>query len=288
MRLPSAGAVTVSVANSAEGNSTVEAYTHSTTLPGTTTTFNQTFAFHVTAAQGQFASVGFVIGASTLKWSIVLAGSSGGEHTTVRYRLSSLTSSAEGTTPDPDGAITRQASTPHAGMTTYHFSLLATSATESSQARRLAAQLVVFDAALIDGALTPVPLVSHSVALAAASGGQLPEYVLSLTFPPYTTSLEYDPAINLNEVRPDRPQQAASSGDSEFPIVAAVVPPAALVGLGIVVAVVLVVWKVRRSNASKQRRPSLTDQLGAHHQRPLSAEAKHAAYALNRENWVTA
>jgi hypothetical protein len=285
MRLPSAGAV--SVANITEGNSTVEAYTYSTTLPGTTTTFNQTFAFHVTAAQGQFASVGFVIGASTLKWSIVLAGSSGGEDTTVRYRLSSLTSSAEGTTPDPDGGITRQASTPHAGMTTYQFSLLATSATDSSQARRLAAQLVVFDAALIDGALEPVPLVGHSVALAGTSGG-LPEYVLSLTFPPYTTSLEYDPAINLNEVRPDRPQQAASSGDSEFPIVAAVVPPAALVGLGLVVAVVLVVWKVRRSNASKQRRPSLTDQFGAQHQRPLSAEAKHAAYALNRENWVTA
>ncbi len=160
---------------------------------------------------------------------------------------------------------------------------------DSSQARRLAAQLVVFDAAIVDGAATPVPLVNHSVALAdGTSSGQLPEYVLSLTFPPYTTSLEYDPAINLNEVRPDRPQQAASTGDSEFPIVAAVVPPAALVGLGLVVAVVLVVWKARRSNASNQRRPSLTDQFGAQHQRPLSAEAKHAAYALNRENWVTA
>ena len=67
MRLPSAGAVTVSVANSAEGNSSVEAYPHSTTLPGTTPAFNQPFAFHVTAAQGQFASVGFVIGASTME-----------------------------------------------------------------------------------------------------------------------------------------------------------------------------------------------------------------------------
>ena len=54
----------------------------------------------------------------------------------MRYRLSSLTSSAEGTTPDPDGGITQQASTPHVSMTTYQFSRLATSATDSSQARR--------------------------------------------------------------------------------------------------------------------------------------------------------
>jgi hypothetical protein len=281
----------VSVANRTEGNSTVEAYTYSTTLPGTTTTFNQTFAFHTNATTSEFASVGFVIGASTLKWSIALAGSSDGQDTTVRYRLSSLSSATEGTTPDPDGAIIKQASTPHAGMTTYQFSLLATSATDSSQARRLAAQLVVFDAAIVDAGVTPVPLVSHSVALAdGQSGGQLPEYVLSLTFPPYTTSLEYDPAINLNEVLPNRPQQAASSGDSDFPIAAAVVPPAAIVGLGLVVAaVVFVVWKVRRSNTgSPPRRPSLTDHFSAMHQGLASAGGKPEAYTLNRENWITA
>ena len=135
------------------------------------------------------------------------------------------------------------------------------------------------------------PTTSASAAPAAAASIRLP------TSPrPWsqargpTTSLEYDPAINLNEVRPDRPQQAASSGDSEFPIAAAVVPPAALVGLGLVVAVVVfVVWKVsRRSNTGSQpRRPSLTDHFSALHQ-GLASGGKPKAYTLNRENWITA
>jgi hypothetical protein len=82
----------------------------------------QSFTFHDQPVQGQFAGRGFRIGASTLKWSLTLTGSSSsaaGGLLTVRYRLSEAVGSAS-VMANPACCVTVRHDVPQAQMTTYY------------------------------------------------------------------------------------------------------------------------------------------------------------------------
>jgi hypothetical protein len=236
----------------------VETVIYSTVLPDSTTTFEQSFAFHQNSSQSEFAQVGFQIGANTLKWSLNFTGGGQARNSTVRYRLSALTSTADVGVVSSTAVVTSRTDFPAANMTTYFFPLLATSATTSSNTRELAARLAVFDVAKVDGEI--VPIVSHRVVLLDRdSPDQLPEYVLELTFPPFTTSLFYDPAISMGQLlNPDHGQKSSGGGDSSVMLIgAAVAIPSALV---VVVAVAIggtLYYRVRRQRAREASRRAM-------------------------------
>jgi hypothetical protein len=81
-------------------------------------------------------------------------------------------------------------------MTTYYLPLVSTSALDT-----VAAQVEVFDVALLDGHLG---LIQHDIVLLnttadieASAADRSIEYVLELSFPPFETSLYYDPSLGL-------------------------------------------------------------------------------------------
>jgi hypothetical protein len=98
----------------AEGGPTTTVATHiySTVLPGSTTTFDQAFAFYNQPALGRFALIDFTLGASTLKWSLNFTGGGQSAAFTVRYRLSALGAAATGNTSTTPPTISRRTATP--------------------------------------------------------------------------------------------------------------------------------------------------------------------------------
>jgi hypothetical protein len=237
----------------------VETVIYSTVLPDSTTTFEQSFAFHQNASESEFAQVGFQIGANTLKWSLNFTGGGQARNSTVRYRLSALTSTADVAVVSSTSVVTSRTNFPAVNMTTYFFPLLATSTTVGSNGtRELAARLAVFDVAKVDGQI--VPIVSHRVVLLdRESPDQLPEYVLELTFPPFNDSLFYDPAISMGQLlNADHDQKSSSGDDSSVMLIgAAVAIPIALV---VVVAVAFggaLYLRVRRQRARDASRRAM-------------------------------
>jgi hypothetical protein len=233
-----------------ESTATVPTHIYRSVLPDTTTTFEQSFAFHNQSAQGQFAQIGFTIGSSTLKWSINVTGAST-EQLTVRYRLATLGSSAAEAIDSSQPVIVRR-SLPRANMTTYYFTLLSTSSSPSStsSSSRITAKVEVFDVALVDS-LT-VPLVGHSVVLVNASAAQ-PEYVLELTFPAFVHSLFYDPSISMGVLLNTR-DKSSSSDDNSLVIAVAVAVPVALLIVVIAAAAATVWTKVHRTRLRERVR----------------------------------
>jgi hypothetical protein len=135
-------------------------------------------------------------------------------------------------------------------MTTYSFPLVATSASSALASRQLAARVVVFDVALVDGSLRS--LVSHGVALVDASSNALPEYVLTLTFPAFASSLYYDPSINLGVLLTS--SRAGSSGSTDTSGVYIGVGVAVPLAILSIIVIVAVAFLIRR----KQRRRAVT------------------------------
>jgi hypothetical protein len=232
-----------------ESTATVQTHIYRSVLPDTTTTFEQSFAFHNQSAQGQFAQMGFTIGSSTLKWSINVTGASA-EQLTVRYRLATLGSAADDI--DSSQPVIVRPSLPRANMTTYFFTLLTTSSSPSSTSAssRITAKVEVFDVALVDG--IAVPLVGHSVVLANSSAAQ-PEYVLELTFPAFAHSLFYDPSISMGLLLNNR-DKSSSSNDGSLVIAVAVVVPVALLVVALAAAVATLWTKVHRTRVRERVR----------------------------------
>ncbi len=235
----------------AEGGPTTTVPTHiySTVLPGSTTTFDQAFAFYDQPALGRLALVDFTLGASTLKWSLNFTGGGQAAAFTVRYRLSALgAAAATGNTSTARPTISRRTATPAANMTTYSIPLrqLVTASSPPSS-HELGAQLVVFDVAMVDDQL--VPLLSHNVMLVeSSSSSSSVEYVLELTFPPFTSSLYYDPSLALGVLLdPGRSKgsQSSSSGDLSSVIGVATGLPCGLIVV-VVAGILLVVAKRKR------------------------------------------
>lgn len=266
-----------------EGTAAPLTYVYTAQLDNATT-FEQAYTFHKHPREATFANLNFSITASSLKWSINLTSSSAGslvrsslfgspspslsaspspsagfhdndddDHPTpsptpavglplvLHYNLRGLLTSGQAfnTTRGRSGVIRRN-SMPQANMTTYYLPLASTSALNT-----VAAQVEVFDVALLDGRLA---LIEHDIVLlnstddidAAALDNSI-EYVLELRFPPFEASLYYDPSLGLGVLVGSDPSHDGGGGggfaDNTGLVVAlAVVLP--LAGLVVVVVVV--------------------------------------------------
>jgi hypothetical protein len=188
-------------------------YTQNFTDAAALVQLSQSFTFHEEAVAGQFAGRGFSIGASTLKWSLTLTstsvssgGGSGGRPLTVRYRLSEVMgTSSSSLAANPAGSVTMRRGVPQAQMTTYYVPFLSSvvaynSSSSSSSPSQLVALVEVWDLAVADGVERPL---AHDLRLVAddddgrSSSSSLPEYVLELRLPNFTSSLYYDPSLSL-------------------------------------------------------------------------------------------
>lgn len=146
------------------------------------------YRFYEEASQGNFYGLTFGISPSSVKWSIDISPSTlggqqqaalvGADGLKLTYILNNLTVSASAA-----GNIRQQPNTPEANMTTYYLPVSSGS---------VVAQLEVFDVALVDQTWL---YINHSVEV--VPDGDYAYYVLVLEFPPFTSSLHYDPSIGF-------------------------------------------------------------------------------------------
>jgi hypothetical protein len=157
---------------------------------GNATLLAHIFSFHHEATSGEFGGSTFAIGAGTVKWSINITTSSdnslGSDDITLRYSLSDLSLSFAANSSSQ--SVSRRSGSPIANMTTYVLFLSDGLA---------AAEVEVFDVALVDGVLRPI---THSILVSPSSSSS--SYVLELTFPGgFNESLYYDPSLGLGGIR---------------------------------------------------------------------------------------
>lgn len=264
------------------------------------TTFEQAYTFHPYPIETTFANLTFGISASSLKWSVNLTTSGDCAFTrhilfpspsasvsaqlddddddpsdptpddgdpnevplTMRFRLSGflLSGSAFNTS---HGSILIRPNTPRANMTTYYLPLISQSATST-----VAAEVQVFDVALLDGMLRKIQhsviLVSSNSSTTDSSNGPAAEYVLELSFPSFNCSLYYDPSLGLGVLvgsDPSSPRGDDISATTGVIIALAIVLPlAAVIVLSITIVGGIVLWHRTRVR-NRRILPSSTSQV---------------------------
>lgn len=230
---------------------------------GNGTRLDQVYAFHEHDAEYKFAGVDFGVGGNSVKWSINLTASSSSPNgsslappsqttqgSVMRYRLAGLLNSSTAGSPlavATNEKIVRRPSTPKSGMTTYYVPLFKLSPTSTA-----VAEVVLFDVALVDGRAAGI---SHDiVAVNAADITSVLEYAVVLEFPPFETSLYYDPSLGLG-VLLGSGSESSSGGDGNTGLiigVAVTVPMAIVVVVAVVTAGVGIAWWQRRARVNRR------------------------------------
>lgn len=246
--------------STASGNGTggapPEDVTYSATLPDNRTRIEQTYAHRQTTQAYEFAGVNFTVDPGSLKWSIsVMAtpGEKGGNNSSssqgVRLAFLLLPDSvANGSSAlaPTDQQVLEFHDQPQKNMTTY----LAPLGTSSGPSEQLVViEVQVLDLALADGLALPI---NHSISSVTLPDSNTTAYELTLAFPPFDRTLEYDPSIGLGTLVQGG---SGGSGSSNLGVIigVSVAVPVALLGVLLVVAVaILIGWRRKgRINTSK-------------------------------------
>jgi hypothetical protein len=256
------GRAELTVSNDTSTNATT--YTYTSQLENTTNV-EQAFTFFDEKTSGNFAGLSFDIGASSIKWSIHLintnstaaAAAAGG--LTLRYQLTGLAmpNAHKGTGGEvraSRGKVVVQRETPRANMTTYLVPLFVSSTTKSTTTMTTAAQVELFDVALVDG--THFVPINHSIVRTSVADDNEASYVVELVLPEFNESLFYDPSIGLGVLlgRNDRGDGGSgSSSESNVGLivgVAVAVPVAVVLVLLVIGAALVVGWRQKRNRSA--------------------------------------
>jgi hypothetical protein len=253
----------------------VTTYTYTSQLENTTTSVEQAFTFFDQKTSGNFSGLTFGIGASTIKWSIHLinnnstaAAAAAGGGLTLRYRLTGLLASNASTSTGGEvvvrasrGQVVVQRGRPQANMTTYLVPLFTTTSNTSTTTRTTAAQVELFDVALVDGTYF-VPI-SHSIVRTSADDEEEASYVVELVLPGFNESLYYDPSIGLGVLlgRNDRDNGDGDGSSSDSGVglivgVAVAIPMAVALVLLVIGAALVVGWH-RKKRLARQSAGSI-------------------------------
>jgi hypothetical protein len=133
-------------------------------------------------------------------------------------------------------------------MTTYLVPLFTTTTTTNTITNKTtAAQVELFDVALVDG--THFVPISHSIVRASADDKEEASYVVELVLPSFNESLFYDPSIGLGVLlgRNDRGDGESSGSDVGLIVGVAVAIPVAVALVLLVIGAALVIgWRRKR------------------------------------------
>jgi hypothetical protein len=204
----------------------------------------------------------FTITPSSLKWSVNLtilgdeSSSLMAEGFTLQYQLAGLVTSGDGAAIPANGfRVGAKSNWPQTSMTTYVLPL----------STLVAAQLQVFDVALVDDVLVPlqhqVKLVSNPPVASSAeneTSESTAVYVLQLTFPPVNRSLFYDPSLGLGVLLGAPGGKGSGSDNSGLLIGVAVAVPVAILFVATVVIVgfSFMYWRKKRNARNLRHRLS--------------------------------
>jgi hypothetical protein len=204
-----------------------------------------------------FAGVNFTVPADTVKWSLNFAVAQPNSTNvsdltreaqangfSIRYDLTGLSTDQASTT-TTNTTIHRANNTPSPGMTTFYITLW------QSDGTSVLGQVEVLSVALIDDQVAPLTLVDLTPAAGAATNASC---VLEFVFPPFTSSVVYDPSLGLG-VLFGRSSSAdgddGSSSDVALIVGVTVAVPVALALVAAVVVLSLVVTRWRMLRAYK-------------------------------------
>lgn len=197
-------------------------------------------AFHLPTT-AQFAGTTFSMGSNTVKWSINITGSSEGQPFTVRYQLTSLLA-IQSQLPYLGGNSSLPAVITRSGqpMTTYFLPLSASSS-------GLQAELTLFDVVVVDGQL--VSLKGQKVLFNSTTL----DYTVVLIFPPFSSSLFYDPTLSLGKLLQAN-QHHGGGVNLLTAIIASTVPAAVVIAILIGVSGTIISVIRRKRNIKQLRR----------------------------------
>lgn len=178
------------------------------------TEIEQTYTFYPTQQQSQFSDLVFVIGASSLKWSINLinsAGSPSPQFFQFEFDLESICSGNCGPVTASVGYFENE---PRSNMTTYILpvSSLAQDAEEAGRtATSTAIEVELFNVALVDN-LSLVPI--NISIIPQTSTEDRTSFKLLITLPPFERSLSYDPSVSLGLLLQGNTQDGGGSSSN--------------------------------------------------------------------------
>lgn len=145
---------------------------------GTKAPLQQSFSFSTSERQISVGSSSFSVPASTVKWTILVNTTFGFTNgLTIRYALTDLASQGSPATSAQINSSTEN------GITTYYLPLVSTFSNQAT-----IAQVQVLDFAFADGIPAPI---DQSILSSNST------FVLVMKFPPFASTLAYDPAIGL-------------------------------------------------------------------------------------------
>jgi hypothetical protein len=150
------------------------------------------------------------------------------------------------------GKVVEQRETPQANMTTYLVPLFVSSTTKSATTMTTAAQVELFDVALVDG--THFVPINHSIVRTSVDDDdEEASYVVELVLPEFNESLYYDPSIGLGVLlgRNDRGDGGSSESNVGLIVGVAVAIPVAVVLVLLVIGAALAIgWRQKRNRSA--------------------------------------
>jgi hypothetical protein len=145
------------------------------------------------------------------------------------------------------GQVVVQRGRPQVNMTTYLVPLFTTN-TNTTTTKTSAAQVELFDVALVDG--THFVPISHSIVRTSADDDEEASYVVELVLPSFNESLYYDPSIGLGVLlgRNDRDGGSSDSRNVGLIVgVAVAIPLAVALVLVVIGAALAIGWRRKRA-----------------------------------------
>jgi len=222
------------------------------------TEIEQSYTFYPTQQQSQFSELVFVIGASSLKWSINLINSASSPSPQLFQFEFELESICSGNCVPVTVSVGYFENKPRSNMATYILpvSSLAQDAEEAGRtATSTAIEVETFNVAWVDNSsLVPIKI---SI-LPQTSEEERKSFKLLITLPPFERSLSYDPSVSLGLLLQGNTQDGGdSSSNLAFIIGASVAIPSAT----LIVVLLVVVTTAGLYLKRKKRERFLTDAM---------------------------